>query len=262
MFYRVSRIIGRATKCSVPLNLSGWAGFYQEDIPTCGVKTGGIACRDIATVVGLLTSQARVEFDDVTLIASPAEEAAGVLALPLAQFEDTFNDGEADGWQTMAGDWQVIEGEYRQSSLDESGQFSVSPFQGEAYTVQARLRHLDGAMAGGFIYNMAQPENRTRSQMVGYTTDGQALQWGYVDEAGDLVVEGTAEVADGRDGQWHTLQLTVEPTRALVSLDGQLVADNLPLTFEGGYVGLYTDQGSLAFDDITMALNPADETGQ
>jgi hypothetical protein len=212
--------------------------------------------------VGLLTSQARVEFDDITLTTNPGEETPALLALPLAQFEDTFNDGEADGWQVISGDWQVIEGEYRQLNPAESGQASVSPFQGETYTAQAKIRYLDGAMEGGFTYNMAQPDTLSRSQIVGYTADGQAVQWGYIDDAGNFIVDGQVEVADGRDGQWHSLQLTVEPTRALVSLDGQIVADNLPLTFEGGYVGLYTSQGSLAFDDITMTLGSANGTGE
>lgn len=205
--------------------------------------------------VGLVTSEARVEFDDVALLSIPAGEELSVLEIPLAQFEDNFEDGEADGWQALTGDWQVINNEYHQLNLEEANARSVSPFQGDAYIVQSRIKYVEGAMEAGFYYNMAQPDTLAQSQSVGYTAQGEALQWGHFDEAGNFVPEGQADIPPSADGEWHTLQIAVAEGQVTITLDGQPVAENLPLTYSSGYVGLYANNGHAAFDDIRMRLD-------
>ncbi|PDV97099.1 hypothetical protein [Candidatus Chloroploca asiatica] len=212
----------------------------------------------VAGHVGLSTSQAQVSFDDVAVLALPE----GVVAPPrtvsspvrtsMVSLIDDFDDGDAKGWQVLNGTWQNLEGTYRQTSTSGADLSSVSLFQGENYTATIRLKRLDGSMGGGLIFNMARRDSKTNSQIVNYTQDGKALQWGHFDEGGNFVFEGSAEVPDGGDDAWHTLVLGIADGKLTIMLDGELIASEVKLTYTSGYVGLLASNSSVAFDDVAF----------
>ncbi|MCX6050598.1 MAG: hypothetical protein NT075_36370 [Chloroflexi bacterium] len=218
---------------------------------------------------GLITSNAAVDFDSITVSVLPPVEAA-LLPMPAVtftgtassaltntvtaptNFNDDFADGNAAGWRVLNGTWQVVEQEYQQTGTDGFDLGSISAFQGDVYTVSVRLRWLDGSMGGGLYFNMTQRDAKMGSQMINYTRKGKALQWGHFDEGGNFVFEGSAPVADGGDGQWHTLMLGIRTGKATFLLDDKLIAKNVTLTSQGGYVGLLTSASKVAFDDIKI----------
>ncbi|CAN5532631.1 hypothetical protein BH10CHL1_BH10CHL1_40030 [soil metagenome] len=220
--------------------------------------------------LGLMTSNAAVDFDNVHVSALPPLDAA-LITLPVtatltstatnaisqtiassANFNDDFADGNANGWRVLNGTWQVIEQEYQQTGTDGFDLGSVSAFQGEVYTVSVRLRRIDGSMGGGLYFNMAQRDAKMDSQMINYTRNGKAIQWGHFDEGGNFVFEGSAPVADGGDGKWHTLTAVVQTGKVAFTLDDQLIAKDIALTYSSGYVGLLTSTSKVAFDDVKI----------
>lgn len=96
-----------------------------------------------------------------------------------------------------------------------------------------------------------------RSQLINYTRGGDAIQWGHFDEGGNFVFENFAPVANGGDGQWHTLRVAVQSGKANFSLDGASIAQAVPLTFPSGYVGLLVSNSKVAFDDFTIVTPSA-----
>lgn len=224
---------------------------------------GTIANTSTSGYVGLTTSQAKVDFDDIRLFTlapdgsipakQPTSAPPSEPATNITQFGDDFADGDAKGWQVMSGAWQVIDGTYQQIGTTGFDLGSISAFQSDTFTATIRLKRLDGDMGAGLYFNMGQRDSKNRSQMINYTQAGKAIQWGHFDEGGNFVFEGSAPVPDGGDDGWHTLGVDVQDGKATFIVDGQQVAADVALTYTKGYVGLLTSASKVAFDDVQIA---------
>ena len=225
--------------------------------------------------LGLTTSQAHVEFDNVIITTLAAGEPISTTTAWLPEtptgappatimtdratagnvFQDDFANGNGKPWRVLNGAWQFIDQSYQQRSLVGLDLGSISTFQGETYTVTVRLQRLAGAMGGGLYFNMAQRDDQKRSQMISYTRDGKAIQWGSFDEGGNYVLEQVVDVptgSDGGDGAWHTITVAVQQGKATFRLDGTILAQAVPLTYTSGYVGLFVSNSQVAFDDFMI----------
>jgi hypothetical protein len=112
------------------------------------------------------------------------------------------------------------------------------------------LRHLDG-VGGGVVFHMPQPERRSGAHMVRYADDDSALFWGFFDDAGDFVGQGSALVpAPGTTA--HTLEITSSQDSYTITLDGITIAQDIPLTSTRGSVGLVASQSAVAFDALEV----------
>lgn len=214
--------------------------------------------------LGLTTSQAHVEFSNVVVVGLAGEgtsapldttQAASVPSAPdasMAGFIDDFATGSGNRWRALNGVWQFVDQSYQQMSTVGLDLGSISTFQGESYTATVRLQRLAGSMGGGLYFNMAQRDDKMRSQVINYTGDGKALQWGYFDEGGNFVLEERVDVPDGGDGEWHTLRVAVHQGKATFILDDKVIAEGVALTYSSGYVGLFVSNSQVAFDDFMI----------
>lgn len=258
-------------KIAPPINDGAWHTLQllthgaNSTIALDGRILGQMTNRSASGYLGLTTSQTQVDFDNVTVTAlSPtagAIDTPGATAVsPASQLvsgtrtalQDDFAGGNINGWRVLNGTWQFVEQSYQQLSTAGSDLGSISTFQGETYTATVRLRRLDGAMGGGLYFNMAQRNDKMRSQMINYTRNGAAIQWGHFDEGGNFVFEDAVDVPSGGDGAWHTLTVAVQQKQATFFLDQKLLARDVALTYAGGYVGLLVTTSKVAFDDFTI----------
>lgn len=235
-----------------------------------GRALGQITNSSTQGYLGLTTSQAQVDFKNVVVVAvtadGPIPTAADVgqptatpttvnpsaSSEPVAGFTDDFATGSGNRWRVLNGVWQFVDQSYQQMSTVGLDLGSISTFQGESYTATVRLQWLSGSMGGGLYFNMAQRDNKMRSQVINYTNDGKALQWGYFDEGGNFVLEQRVDVPNGGDGAWHKLGVAVRQGQATFTLDDQVIAQAVPLTYRSGYVGLFVSNSQIAFDDFMI----------
>ena len=196
-------------------------------------------------------SAADPELDDQPVV--PLGEVQAVESLD-GDFVESFSTDSLEDWVILSGDWQIIDGEYRQIELNGYDLTSVSNFTGDNYLLKVRLRLLGGVMGAGIIYNMQSQDTLAGSQMFNFTQFGKALQWGEFNAAGDFVFEGISDVQDASDGAWHDLELLVQNGQARISYDGNVLTDNLSLTYQEGYLGLLVSTSAVAFDDIQITI--------
>ncbi|MDZ4720580.1 MAG: hypothetical protein SH847_19170 [Roseiflexaceae bacterium] len=239
-----------------------------------GKQVGKITNTSLGGYVGLTTSQAKVAFDSVQLIglpegaaaptdlpgvptAAPATTpliptvAATTAITPSAEIKEDFSSGRANGWQVLAGTWQVQDGTYMQSVTNGSDFGSISGFQSDAYTMTVQTRYIAGDMGAGIYFNLAKRDSKTSSQMLRYTSGG------------NFVFVGSAPTPDGGDGKWHTFTLTVQNGVAAIDLDGKNLIKDLPLVYKSGYVGLLASSSNVAFDNIAIIpLKPLEKGGK
>ena len=263
-------------KVDPPINDGGWHTLQllthadKSTVSLDGRVMGQLKNSSTSGYLGLTTSQASVDFDDVTVttlaptadsaaVGNPISTTAANVSAPVAlsgaltgTFSDDFANSNVNNWRVLNGTWQFVDETYQQLSIAGTDLGTISTFQGATYTVTVRLRQIEGAMGGGLYFNMAQRDAKMRSQMINYTRGGEAIQWGHFDEGGNFVFEDSAPVATGSDGKWHTLSVAVQSGKADFTLDGVPIAQAVPLTFPSGYVGLLVSASKVAFDDFTV----------
>ena len=254
-------------KIAPPISDGQWHDLQLTTNATASVVTldgrrvGTIANTSPSGYMGLSASKTKVDFDNFTVTILSDTGIGGVPQLPatpqptsapaaLTSFADDFADGDTKGWQVLSGTWQNINGTYQQTSISGSDLGAISPFQSDHFSATVRLQRLDGTMGAGLYFNMAQRDKKSNSQMINYTQNGKALQWGHFDEGGNFSFEGSAPVPDGGDGEWHVLQLRVNAGKATITLDGKPIAKDVALTYRSGYLGLLASNSKVAFDDV------------
>ncbi|MCS7309428.1 MAG: carbohydrate binding domain-containing protein, partial [Armatimonadetes bacterium] len=136
-------------------------------------------------------------------------------------FSADFTQGAA-GWRVVRGDWQVVEGSYRQTS----GQTDCRAVAGDPswtdYTLTLRARKLGGAEGFLILFRVRDDNNWYWWNLGG---------WGNVKHAVEKCVGGGKSIVSnevpGRieTGRWYDIRIEVQGNRIRCYLDGQLIHD-------------------------------------
>ena len=108
-------------------------------------------------------------------------------------------------------------------------------------------------MGGGLMFNMQQRDDKALSHMISFTGRGTFLQWGSFDASGVFVYQAGANIPNVSDGNWHELAVEVYETTYNILLDGVLVATDIPLVYNDGFVGLFDGQSWVAYDNVRLS---------
>lgn len=210
----------------------------------------------VTTTIPTTTAVTLTETDAITtptvVISETANLSATGIPSTTALFRDDFSAGNLNGWQVLDGTWQFLEESYQQTGPVGSDLATISPFQGSDYRVTVQTRLLAGDMGAGLIFNMAQRNTKNQSQLIRFSNGGRDLQWGAFDEGGNFVLQGSTMIPNSGDGAWHTLTVDVAAGRATFTIDNVTVAKNIALTYATGYLGFFTSNGQVAFDDLLV----------
>ena len=171
-----------------------------------------------------------------------------ILAGQSALWEGDFRGSlSSAGWRPLAGAWRISNGSLVQDDslgFDLAVAYTRNAFQDYTYT--ATFAHRDGNGAG-ILFNMPYRDQLNGAHMVRYSDRRPGgIFWGYFDEQGRFVGQGYANVSPPGDAR-HTLHVVSGVTTYDVYLDDFLLAADLPLMQNYGYVGLITVQSSAEF---------------
>ncbi len=168
-------------------------------------------------------------------------------------FDGVFSgDFQSSDWRSITGEWRFESGNLVQgdpNGFDFSTVNTSSAYRN--YSVQATLSHLQGHGAG-LLFNMPFADRLNGAHLVRYTDRRPgAIFWGYYDDAGVFIGQGYADVPEAGLGQ-HTFRVVSKDTTYDIYLDETLIARDLPLVQQQGYVGLLTSQSSAAYNRVVI----------
>jgi len=177
-------------------------------------------------------------------------------------YTSNFNSSAGDaGWVSFGGDWRVENGYL--SQLDPNGYDFGIGYEGrtfDSFVFQVSLEHLTGS-GGGILFNMLSPYQAHSSHMVRYSDQSDAIYWGYFDETRAFNGQGHAKV-NAPEGERHTFKIISGEFTYAIYLDNQLIASDIPLYRNNGYIGLIVSQSTVAYnlvDTSTLLGNPVAE---
>jgi hypothetical protein len=177
-----------------------------------------------------------------------------LVAATVAEYEEDFDDDEAQGWTASSGTWAVAGGEYVQSNTGNSNTNSYRALTQSGRTIYHwRVRFANGTRAGLHLFaSEGASTQRGNSYLVWqnhsvvkiYETVANSLYW-------------RAEFpAPNATGQTHAYQAVYEPDSGQLRVwrDGVYLGgwkDETPLT-SGSYLSLRTNITAAGFDDVQV----------
>ncbi|MCS6829425.1 MAG: alpha-L-arabinofuranosidase C-terminal domain-containing protein [Armatimonadota bacterium] len=171
-------------------------------------------------------------------------------------FTADFVQGAA-GWRVVRGDWQVVDGAYRQNSLSTDCRAVVGDPNWTDYTLTLRARKLGGAEGFLILFRVRDDNNWYWWNLGG---------WGNVKHAVEKCVGGgksivSNEVAGSIEaGRWYDIRIEVHGARIRCYLDNQLVHDfeDKPLSALYAVASRNTRTGEVILKVVNVSGEPVE----
>lgn len=175
--------------------------------------------------------------------------------VPPTVYEQDFSV-DSTAWQVLSGEWQINDGVYSQKRDIGANLTTIfkQPILSD-YELTVRFRHQQGDLGVGLLYNIPNPETRSRAQVIDVTNAGTYLRWGYYAATDEYIFQGGRPLANHlADGNWHTLKIAVTGTTGILYLNGDTITQ-LDHQSISGYLGLFTTQAAVDFDDVKLVVH-------
>jgi hypothetical protein len=182
-----------------------------------------------------------------------ADSNAQVVSGVTEPYEGVFTgDFQSSGWRVLTGNWLFDNGRLVQADPNGFDFATVNTNQAyRNYSLQVGMSHLQGHGAG-VLFNMPFADRLNGAHLVRYSERRPgAIFWGYYDDTGRFVGQGYADVTEAGSEQ-RTFRVISGETTYAIYLDGTLIASDLPLQQNYGYMGLLTSQSSAAYDQVVV----------
>ena len=183
-------------------------------------------------------------------------------------FADDFSDNNADGWTISplgnAAGWSVVGGVYTYiySSGGASNSYAGNVWWSD-YTVAAKIRLSTLSNYPGGIRGRVNPATGAGYAVWLYPESGEIKLWrvtGWDINAAGLTDLGTAGGITFDTTNFHSLALSFTGSAIKVYYDGAPIIDATDATYGSGGIALDVDNQSVEFDDVTVAVDKADQT--
>ncbi len=180
------------------------------------------------------------------------------MTAPMAEntfFVEKFaSDANRAVWLPVSGAWRFESGALVEQLAEGYDHRTLYAGHFSQFTLRVRFRHRQG-IGGGVLFNVPDTGSKKSGHMVRYF-ENNLLVWGYFDQQGMFVGQGSLTV-DAPGDQVHTLQISADTATYRILLDDQLVAENVRLVSQQGYIGLTASQSIVAFEAVEVtALAP------
>lgn len=128
----------------------------------------------------------------------------------------------SEGWRVLSGDWQVVDGNYRQNDLGEDRRATAGDVNWRDYTYSVRARKLGGAEGFLMMFRV-----RDRNNWYWWNLGG----WGNTKHAVEKCLAGNKTIVSNEvtgsieTGRWYDIRIEVQGSRIRYYLDNTLIHD-------------------------------------
>ncbi|MFS4418522.1 Ig-like domain-containing protein [Maribacter sp. 2307ULW6-5] len=161
---------------------------------------------------------------------------------------EDFNDGIAQGWKAIRGDWAVVDSIYNTAEVIQN-KLAVNDslvFENFIYTVEATPRFQN---AYGLVFNYSDTENYT---FVRVSINPKEVSLITIAN-GTQTVLATETYEEGTNNEKNTLAVKNENGETTVTLNNVLILDAIATSDQGaGNIGLYASFNPVVFDNVQV----------
>ena len=209
--------------------------------------------------VGLTASNTYVRFLEIDVTSLDAETVvvSAETPPPADSIESTYD------LSIMGGNWETANGVTTQKLDDQTdyiaglGVFAESFEAGVDidFSGDVRADEESSDIGGGLVFNMRDRDNQADGYMVRLANAGTEIIWGHYDEFGAFVGQGGIPVdIDPAEKQKFRLSIIVYSDRFDILIDDEAMITDIPLEGSGGWIGLISFRGGVAFSNMSLSL--------
>jgi alpha-L-arabinofuranosidase len=135
--------------------------------------------------------------------------------------ENAFAEN-ARHWKPESGDWSVVDGAYRQMSMDTNVRSTVGSLAWDEYTITLKARKISGSEGFMIMFNVRDKNNWGWWNIGGWQNRMHGLEicGNGASGAAGARVNGSIET-----GRWYDIRVDVSPTHIRCLLDGKVIHD-------------------------------------
>ena len=194
--------------------------------------------------IGVGTWSTQAEFRDISV----AQGDKTLLA-------PNLNYGRASGWSTFKGDWQAMDGVYRQTSLGTDMRSTNGDTNWSQYAYTLKARKIAGAEGFLIMFHVRDDRNFYWWNIGGWGNSRHAIEHA-VNGAKSIVgneVPGRIET-----GRWYDIRIEVDGSRIKCYLDGRLIHDveDRGLPAMAAIAGMEDRKGELVLKVVNTSDSP------
>jgi pectate lyase len=205
--------------------------------------TAGRTTRRASTILTVLVALGAVVF---ALVAPAPSARAETL------FNDTFEDGNLDGWTTSGGSWSVAtDGSLaaRQSGNTGDARALAGSSSWTDYSVQARVKALSFNGSDRFVALLARAQSATSYYYLSLRSGNTVQLRKLVDGRATTLSSASFTVSTNT---WYTLRVEVSGSTLRGLVNGNLVGTVTDSQFASGQAGVATFNATANVDDVTV----------
>ncbi|MEM7539181.1 MAG: hypothetical protein AAF639_43890 [Chloroflexota bacterium] len=177
-------------------------------------------------------------------------------------YYDDFAATQLNQWYVYGGNWRLAEGVLRQENEPSEQLGIVIPLKVaddesriQSYRISVDLQLDERARGAGILFGIQHPQIQYRTHVVQlFQEQGQLiLRCGYMDENNDYQTQAGVGLDLPLDAARNArMQINVDPDVYSVQINNQLIVQDVPIVYKGGWVGLNSVGGPVAFDNIAV----------
>ena len=240
------------SKLSADFSTFTQAGRYYNSIDNGEPDRGRAADAAFLEEGGVLymyytarSNKAKNAADASVLVCRSMGDAQGVL------FRDDFNDGSADGWEPVSGEWSVVDGAYVQSKLDMNGyQTFAGDMSWTDYELEVKVTPLAVHQKLSVMLNGRATDVNNR--YIGSYNNGTlsiSCRINGKDKDGKALVSAPYTMEAGKT---YTMKMVFRGAQIELWINGVKELEATDDTYSAGRIGLVTYTTTAKFDDVVV----------
>ncbi|MTQ96519.1 DUF1080 domain-containing protein [Pseudoflavonifractor sp. BIOML-A16] len=239
------------SKLSADFSTFTRAGRYYNSIDNGEPDRGRAAAAAFLEEGGVLymyytarSNKAKNAADASVLVCRSMGDAQGVL------FRDDFNDGSADGWEPVSGEWSVVDGAYVQSNIKDGHQTFAGDMSWTDYEFEVKVTPADTSKNIAVMLNGRAKDANDR--YIGSYNNGTLsinCRISGKDKDGKALVSKPYAMELGAA---YTMKMVFRGDQIELWINGVKELEVRDDTYSAGRIGLVTFNTSAKFDDVVV----------
>lgn len=224
---------------------AAFGALFFSTLPVQGAETKSV--EPIRGMIGVGTWATQAEFKDIKVTKNGQ-----------TLWESDFSKG-LQGWKTLRGNWQIVEGALRQTSNDEDARALIGDPTWSDYTLTLKARKLDGKEGFLILFGMPSANAKSWWNIGGWNNTRHVIEApGAMNEAKDGKIE---------TNRWYDIKVELKGNRIKAYLDNQLVqqATQTPAQRDFGHAlipDMLADPSIVEFDGTFYCYATTDGWGR
>lgn len=194
--------------------------------------------------VGLTASQSVVRFLEVDVLGTSTQEV--------------IDAGDGVELRVISGDWASVDGVTVQRDTAETDFIAGVGVYAERFSASIGVQLPDtedfNNAGGGIIFRMSERNDPAQGYMVRFNGPDE-IMWGRYDADGVFEGQGSTAVTPDAAREFQELTITEQNNSYAIAVNGETLIENIPLEDGGGWIGLISFRGDVAFSPLQLSLD-------